>query len=144
MKYYKTAADGSLVPVEAEGGLRFVETLTADTTLTVADSGKLYLLDAIGEEILLPTELVAGVEFEFMLIAATATSNWTIVSGTDVIEGYAAVNYATILASNENTISFVATKGIAGDTVKVVCDGTSWHATGVASVAATITFTAPA
>jgi len=119
-----------------------VETLTADKTLTYSDSGKIFLLDATGEVITLPS-LLSGLHFKFRCIAATATSDWTIVSSTNVIQGYASVNYATVAASNENTISFVATKAIAGDEVELFCDGTSWHVSGHASVAAALTFTAP-
>ena len=140
--YYITDAAGNRVPAEKSGDLIRVESITADTTLTREDSGKTYLLDAVGEVITLPA-LADGLSFKFRCIAATTTTDWTIVSSTDVIEGYVAVNYATIVGANENTISLVATKAIIGDTVEVFCDGTSWHASGYASVAAAITFTAP-
>lgn len=142
MRYYITLADGTRVPAESGGFLERVEALTADKTLTVEDSGKTFLLDAIGEVITLPA-LKSGLNYKFRVTAATTTTDWTIVSSTDVIEGYAAVAYATIPAANENTISFVATKAIAGDEVSLVCDGTSWHVSGHASVTVALTFTAP-
>lgn len=140
MKYYIVDAGGNLVEAEGTGDLVRTETLTADTTLTREDSGKTYLLDAVGEVITLPA-LIDGLRFKFRCIAATTTTDWTIVSSTSVIEGYAAVNYATIVGLNENTISIVAAAAIIGDTVELVCDGTSWHANGVGSAAGSITFT---
>jgi len=142
MRYYITDSAGNRVTADGAGFLERVETITADKTLTVEDSGKTFLLDAIGEVITLPS-LASGLSFKFKVIAATATSDWTIVSATNVIEGYADVNYATIPAVNENTISLVSTKAIAGDEVSLICDGTSWHVSGKASVAAALTFTAP-
>ena len=118
------------------------QVLTADTTLTASDSGKTFLLDAVGEVITLPA-LYAGLHFKFRCIADTITTPWTVVSSTDVIEGYAAVNYATVIGANENTISFVHTNAIIGDTMEVFCDGTSWHASGYASATGAVTFTAP-
>ncbi|NQV77086.1 MAG: hypothetical protein HQ490_01875 [Lutibacter sp.] len=144
MKFYKTDVSGNLVPEESQGQLNVVQALTADTTLTVADSGKIFLLDAIGEVISLPTDLVSGVNFKFRVVADVITTPWTIVSATDVIEGYASVAYATVIGANENTISLVHTKAIIGDEISVFCDGTSWHASGHGSVAASVTFTAPA
>lgn len=140
--YYITDANGNRTPVLEGGFLANIETLTADTTLTVEDSGKTFLLDAIGEVITLPAVAV-GLHYKFKCIAATATSNWTIVSATDVIEGYASVNYATIVAANENTISLVAAAAIVGDEVELICDGTSWHVSGHGSAAGSITFTKP-
>jgi hypothetical protein len=119
-----------------------IEALTADKTLTISDSGKTFLLDAVGEVITLPG-LVDGVHFKFRAVASVITTPWTIVSATNVIQGYAAVNYATVIGANENTISLVHTAAIAGDTVEVFCDGTSWHASGSGSAAGSITFTAP-
>ena len=140
MRYYITLADGTRVLADGAGFLERVETLTEDKTLTVEDSGKTFLLDAVGEVISLPA-LASGLNFKFKVIAATTTTDWTIVSSTNVIEGYADVAYATVAAANENTISLVATKAIAGDEVSLICDGTSWHVSGKASVAAALTFT---
>jgi hypothetical protein len=119
-----------------------VEALTADKTLAAGDSGKTFLLDATGEVITLPA-LYSGLHFKFRCTATVATTDWTIVSSTNVIQGYAAVAYATVIGADENTISLVATKAIAGDEVELICDGTSWHASGHGSAAGSITFTAP-
>ena len=120
-----------------------VETIAAAKALGYGDSGKTFILSAAaGAAITLPT-LLSGLHFKFIVGSAFATTNWTLVSSTDVIEGYAAVNYATIPAVNENTISFVATAETIGDSVELVCDGTSWHVSGNGSTVGSITFTAP-
>ncbi len=119
-----------------------IETLTADRVIVSADNGKTFFLDAVGEAISLPA-LEAGLNFKFRLIADTITTDWTIVAATDVIEGYADVNYATVIALNENTISFVAAAAIIGDEISLLCDGTSWHVSGKASATGAVTFTAP-
>ena len=48
--------------------------LTADTTLSVDDSGKTIFLDAVGEAITLPAP-IAGVNYKFVCSATTATSD---------------------------------------------------------------------
>lgn len=141
-KYYIVDALGNLVPAEGKGFLEIVEPLTEDRTLTAEDSGKTFLLDAVGEVITLPA-LASGLKYKFRVTVAIATSDWTIVSSTNVIQGYADVAYATVLASDENTISIVFTKAIAGDEIELLCDGTSWHVSGNLSVAASLVFTAP-
>ena len=117
-----------------------VEAITDDTTLTAEDSGKTYLLDAIGEVITLPA-VSAGLNYKFRCTAAVTPSSWTIVAAANVIQGYAAVAYATVPAVDENTISIVTGKAIAGDEVSIFSDGTSWFVSGNGSVAASITFT---
>ena len=140
MLYYKADSAGNLVPVQGTGNLIRTEAISDDITLTREDSGKTYLLDAVGEAITLPA-LADGLSFRFRCTAAVTTSAWTITSATSVIEGYAAVAYASVIALNENTISLVHTKAIAGDEIELYCDGTSWHVNGHGSVAASITFT---
>lgn len=120
-----------------------VETVAAAKTLNYGDSGKIFVLSAAaGAAITLPS-LLTGLHFRFVVGSAFATTDWTIVSSTDVIEGYAGVNYATVAAANENTISFVASAETIGDHVDLFCDGTSWHVSGQGNTVGSITFTAP-
>ena len=141
--YQKATATGESYSLQGGDGLaNLVEAISDDTTLTASDSGKTYILDATGEAITLPA-LAAGLKFKFICSAATATSDWTIVSSTDVIQGSAIVAGSAVPASDENTISLVATKTLPGDFVEVECDGTNWYVFGNAVTAAAITFTAP-
>ena len=139
MGYFITDENGNRVPSQEGGNLANVEILSDDTTLTVEDSGKTYLLDATGEAIVLPAA-AKGVKYDFIVIDAIAVSDWTIDSPSANIQGYAKVNYATVAASNETTITIVNAKAIAGDTVSLISDGTNWYVKGEASVAASITF----
>ena len=119
-----------------------IKEISADTTLTAADSGKIIMLDAIGEAITLPSP-TAGVNFKFICSATTATSNWTIVSATDVIYGSAQVAGAVIAADAENTITLVVAKFLPGDWVSLVSDGTNWYVEGSVVTTVGLTFTAP-
>ena len=117
--------------------------ISTDTTLTVSDSGKTFLLDAIGEAISLPAVGVSGLNYKFLCTATTATTNWTIVSTTNVIYGSAQVAGAVVPASAENTITLVVAKFLPGDWVSLESDGTNWYVEGSVVTSLGCTFTAP-
>jgi hypothetical protein len=116
--------------------------LSADTTLTASESGKVLLLDAIGEAITLPSP-TAGLNYKFLCTVTTVTTDWTIVSATDVIYGSAQVAGAVVAASAENTITLVVAKFLPGDWVTLESDGSSWFVEGSVVTTAGCTFTAP-
>ena len=130
-----TYSYGDLTPIEK------LKAVSADITLTAADTGKTILLDAIGEAITLPSP-TAGVSFKFLCTVTTATSNWTIVSATNVIYGSAQVAGAVIAASAENTVNLVVAKFLPGDWVTLVSDGTNWYVEGSVVTTVGLTFTA--
>jgi hypothetical protein len=118
--------------------------LTADYTVTAADSGLTFLLDATGEAITLPA-VAEGLNFKFLCTAAVATSSWTITAATKVISGSAQVAGAVVAAELEDVISLVHTsKATIGDWVSVESDGTNWYVEGSAVTAGSITFTGAA
>lgn len=136
-----TYAYGDYVAV-AENMLKSV---TADTTLTPAQSGKTILLDAVGEAITLPAAAdAAGCEFEFLCTVTTATTDWTIVTagGENKIYGSAEVAGAVVAASAEDAITLVVAKFLPGDYVTLKCDGTNWYVRGSVVTTAGLTFTA--
>jgi hypothetical protein len=117
--------------------------ITAAKTLVAGDSGTAYGLNAAaGVAVTLPA-LKAGLWFRFTTKAAFATTDFTIVSSTNVIEGNVLVAGVHVAGSNENTISFVATAESLGDWVEIYCDGTNWYASGSGVTTGSITFTAP-
>ena len=116
--------------------------LSADTTLTPAFSGYTIYLDAVGEVITLPAPS-AGVNFKFICTVTALTTDWTIVSATDVIFGSAQVAGAVVAASAENTITLVVAKFLPGDWVTLESDGTNWYVEASVVTAAGCTFTAP-
>jgi len=120
-----------------------VETITGATTLNAGDSGKVFILSAAeGAPIRLPSPM-AGVNYKFIVGSAFATNDWEIVSATNVTQGSVIVAGAHVAGSNENTVSFAAVKGIIGDFVEYVSDGTSWFVNGSGVTSGAITFTAP-
>lgn len=121
-----------------------IQTITGAIVLTQGDSGKDFTLSASeGAEIELPAVAQKGFKARFTVGSAFATTNWTITSATNVIQGSADVNSTLVPASNENTISFVATAETIGDFMEIHSDGTNFYAYGIGAGAGAITFTAP-
>jgi hypothetical protein len=115
------------------------KSLTADTTLTVSDSGKILLLDAVGEAITLPA-VTAGLNYKFVCTVTAATTDWTIAAAAAVIYGSAQVAGAVVAASAETTITLVVAKFLPGDWITLESDGTNWYVEGSVVTAAGVTF----
>lgn len=116
------------------------QSLTADTTLTAADSGKIFLLDATGEVITLPA-VSEGVNFKFICSVAVTGTDWTIINGADVMYGSATVAGAVVACSAKDVITLVADKFLPGDEVYLISDGTNWYVTADCVTSAGCTFT---
>ncbi len=142
--YYTTVgADGS---VKERLRSSRINTISSATSLTKANDGDIIELSAAaGAAINLPAvaDIDEGWKVKVYVGAAFATTNWTIVSATDVIQGHALVDGAHIAASDENTISFVASAENVGDFVEVFFDGTNFITFGSGVASGSITFTAP-
>lgn len=121
-----------------------VETISAAQTLTEADSGKVLILNAAaGATITLPA-LGSGLRFKFVVGAAFATTNWVVDSAEgDNINGILVVNGASVAASGEDQVDFVASAESIGDYIELVCDGSQWLLSGVGSATGSITTTDP-
>lgn len=116
-------------------------------TLTAAESGRTYYLDAAAEFAVTLPAAALGLKFTFIVKAAPATASYTIVT-----PGAAELIFGKILSAAgdagdvENTgggttITFVDGQAVIGDRVDMECDGTNWYVVGFASVAAGITIT---
>jgi hypothetical protein len=139
----------SATKTDANGNVSVLSTadnivdITVATTLTIADSGKICVLKAAaGAAITLPAVTAGKWGFRFVTGLAFASTAWTVVSTTAVIQGGAIVNSTFVPAANENTITFVASAETLGDFVDVYSDGTNIYVNGVATAAGAITFTA--
>lgn len=144
--YQKATANGESFTVQANDGAgSTVETLTAATTLTMADSGKTFFLNAAaGANVTLPAVATsAGFKGRFIVAAAFATTAWTITAATAKIQGGAIVNSVHVPAANESLITFAFGAETVGDWIDMECDGTNWYVNGVAAADGGITFTAP-
>ena len=135
----KTSATGDISKLSSAEN---IVTVSAATTLVKGNSGQISVLNAAaGAAITLPAA-TSKWNFKFLVGAAFATTNWTVVSPTQVIQGGAIVNSTYVPAVNENTISFVASAETIGDFVEILCDGTNIILNGVGAAAGSITFTA--
>lgn len=129
---------------DVERQLANVEAVTGAVTLTAEDSGKVFILKAAaGAQITLPAVATSsGLRFKFVVGLAFATTNWTVLAASNVIEGSVLVNGAHVAGVNENTISFVASAESVGDFAELDCDGTNWYVNGSGVTAGSITLTA--
>lgn len=114
------------------------KSVTADTALTISDSEKTILLDAVGEAITLPAP-TAGVRLKFICTEDVITSSWTVAATGAIIYGSVTEAGLVQLASAETTITIVHTKAIKGDWFTLESDGTNWYLAGQLSVAASFT-----
>jgi len=144
MSIYVTKADGINELGDSNGFLVQAEDITAAKTLVQGDSGKIFALNAAaGVAVTLPGVALSGFNCKFYVKAAFATTDFTIVSATDVIYGGADVVSTFVPAADENTISFVASAETIGDWVEIISDGTNWYVSGHGASSGGITFTAP-
>ena len=136
---------GTLISISNDDLRQVLETqvISSATTLSAADSGKLLSLNAAaGAQITLPAVASsAGLNFRFQVQALFATTAWTIVAATAVIQGGAIVNSVNVASANRNTITFATAADTIGDFVQLNCDGVNWYVSGVGHTAAAITFT---
>lgn len=137
---FKADSNGNVTDLSTADNVVIVD---AARTLTKADSGKVFILKAAaGVAVTLPAP-IAGFKAKFVVGLAFATTNFTVVASTNVIQGGADVNSAFVPAANENTISFVASAETLGDYVEITSDGTNFYVNGVGTATGAITFTAP-
>jgi len=136
----------TLVSISNDELRQLVQTsvISAATTLTAADSGRHFSLNAAaGAQITLPAVATsAGLNFRFTVQALFATTAWTILAASNVIQGGAIVNSVNVPGANENTITFAHATDTIGDFIQLHCDGVNWYASGVGTTAGAITFTA--
>ncbi len=106
-------------------------TISDDKTLTAAESGTTFLLNAAaGKAITLPASPTAGTRYTFYVAAAFATTAWTITAGSAIIRAW--VIHATSFVDTNaavTTITMDAAKETIGNRIDIFCpDGTNWSA----------------
>ena len=121
-----------------------VDAVSATVTLTSADSGKWYELTAsAGVTVTLPA-VESGLNFRFVVANAFDTSNYIIDSAEgDNIDGILVVNGASVAASGEDQINFVASAESVGDFIDIWSDGNKWYVWGIGNASGSITATDP-
>lgn len=121
--------------------------LTEARVLTDSDSGKTYFLDAAaGFTVTLPSPR-AGINFEFIIKTAPTTGNYTISTDSDVIAGqvitsdlFGVAGRPSVQLPGVQYVKFIANLAVAGDSLKMVSDGTYWYSNGFCSKADAIRF----
>lgn len=133
-----------LYPTNATTGGR-MKVLTATYSVPVTENGTIYFLNSATEFVSTLPAPFLGAEYTFVVKAAPAGANYTVVSASsaNVIIGMqnSVAGDAGDTGTADDTISFVGGSALAGDFVRVISDGTIWFAHAVSKVAAGITFT---
>ena len=122
--------------------------VAADTTLTVADSGKVILMGADGIDITLPAA-AAGLNFTVILTADYANNPCTVVQAAATEDFYGAVYGSTqgesagtdadVAAASNTKITF-SSASLKGDRVRLISDGTGWYVEAFVQNYAGVTF----
>jgi len=109
-----------------------VKSLTAATTLTYMQSGKILTLNlAAGFAVTLPAPK-EGLDYTF-IVGTAPTGAYTVVTNgsSNIIYGNVCTPEdaagSVSVAQASDTITFVASKAVIGDMVRVVSDGTNWY-----------------
>tara|TARA_R110000822_G_scaffold64202_1_gene157773 strand:+ start:38 stop:490 length:453 start_codon:yes stop_codon:yes gene_type:complete len=122
------------------------EKITADTTLTPTDSGKVIFLGSNGVDVTLPSTPEAGLNYKIIMAAdyASAVCTVTIDGSGEFFAGVvssathdADADSAVFNGSSNDKITF-ASGSLAGDYVDIICDGSLWFVSGMAAVVAGI------
>ena len=127
----------------ASWGGNYCQDLTETTSLTPADSGKVFFLNSSTEfTVTLPAVADAGAGFnvKFIVKAAPSSANYVISESADDDTNVIIVNGISELETDDNEdgvynagctfVNFIDSVSVAGDWVELLCDGTNWYATG--------------
>ena len=116
------------------------ETLTADKTLTAADSGRPYLINGTGYTVTLPAPH-AGFSVKFIVAAAFSTDTviQTPADNRDTLNGGVIVNGAIVESDATDKVTFEDGAESIGDFVEISSDGTSFYLFGNGNASSSIT-----
>jgi len=124
-KYYIADAAGNMTPAEGTGLTRIVETLTDDKTLTLVDSGKVFLIGTDAKTVTLPST-VKGIEYTFVNSGADGNNIITLSpAAADGIFGTLTLAASVVQMAGTADTDLINTKSTAlkGDSVTLVGDG---------------------
>ena len=127
------------------GSTAGIKELTEASTLQLADSGKVFMLNHATEfATTLPAPSNKGWEGTFVVKGAPSGANYTVVTPSGAIIGSVSAGAADDVADtsdgSDTIITFVGGQSVAGDGIKIVSDGTKYYIVGgLGKVAAGIT-----
>ena len=111
-----------------------VHALTAAYTVLESDSGKVFTVDSAGGayEITMPTTVgnLEGFNCKFITKEHTPTADVTIAFGSGIVDGYSEDVTADLgVGTNGTAVQGlkIEAAGAKGDTINVMCDGTTWY-----------------
>jgi hypothetical protein len=125
-----------------------IKTVSADATLSPADSGKTILMGTNGVDITLPSA-AKGLEFQIIQTGDYDTAVCTVVQAAATEDFYGAVYGSTQgesagtdadVSGAANTKIQFGSASLKGDRARLVSDGTGWYAEAFAQNYAGITF----
>ena len=119
------------------------EAVTATNVITAAESGTTFFLDAVGGFTSTLPAPAAGLHFKFVVKTAPTTAYIIATNaGDNVLYGLTVerAGGAGVAGAARDTVNFVASQAIIGDTYEFTCDGTNWYMRGMVDVSAACTF----
>jgi len=146
LKVIPAGSGSTAVAVQESGGASSVEVLITTRVLTLADSGKTFFLAlANGFTVTLPAIAgSAGFNAKFYVQIAPTTAYIISSAEGDNMTGQAnsstGGNADSITTFTADSMNFIASVALIGDSGDVVSDGTSWYARGFSDADAGITF----
>ena len=107
-----------------------VKTLAADTTLSPAASGKLFICSQAGAyNITLPEVGDAKGWVGTFLLGTAGSNDFDIIGGTtDVMIGVECADTNVVIDAADK-VTFVASNAVVGERVDIICDGTNYYVT---------------
>ena len=128
-----------------------VEVVAATNEIEITESGTVFVLNHATEFVTtLPTVATsAGVTFRFIIGAAPADADYTIVTDTlenkifgMVLEAETDTTEDGPVGQDEDTITFVRAVAVIGDWVELTSDGVNWYVSGMTAADGGVTLTA--
>lgn len=124
----------------------YVEDLTAASTLTSADCGKILMLNSATEFATTLPSPTSGCQLRFVVKAAPASASYTVVTASSANLLIGGINELEVDTGDDgpydadgDTITFVDGTAVVGDFVELISDGTSWYLHGQAQADGGIT-----
>ena len=119
------------------------ETVTTTNTILANESGKTFFLNLAGGFTSTLPAPAEGLKFKFIVQTAPTTAYIITTNGGDnIIFGTIVDTTATLAANAEDTITFVASTALVGDSAEFISDGTNWYMTAQSQANGGITATA--
>ena len=116
-----------------------VKTLAATQSLTMADSGKIFICSQAGAyDITLPAVGDAKGWMGTFILGTAGSNDFDIVGGTTDVMFGAIVGDTNTTIDAADKVTFDASNANKGDRIDIVCDGTSYFVTSWADAAADV------